>query len=328
MAKKVQLEEKKQKEDSDVQNDSMVPLSVKIRQTVLCLFWLAVLGGGAYWVYQNPQIFAKRAEVKTEAENAIALQINQLQNQVATLQAQILNLPEPDVSAFENKVESLEKQTLNVIDSKADAGIVLGMLTRLDKVENRLDKMIKISDDGALILSAAMLVKQAAAEGGEFIYEAEILNQLTPATASIKKDVETIVNFAAQGVVSQKELAEQVNQYYLQAVQSEQNQGENWKERLNQKVSEYIKIRKSGEEKPQAEINRNWKKLAELVNDGQIKKAVKLIESSESDDIKQNQDLQNWLASAKNHISFEKAVRNIAAYSLAEMKVNNLKNKD
>lgn len=326
MVKEAQTEKQKTTEE-EVENNAST-LFMNIKKILFRLIVLGVIGYGAYWVYQNPQIFENKTEQQKPEEDPYALQIAQLQNQIAALQDQLLNLPEPDVSAFEEKVDSLEKQTLNVIDSKADAGIVLGMLTRVDKLESRLDKVVKISDDGALILSAAMLVKQAAAEGNEFIYEAEVLNQLTPESASIKKDVSVISEYARNGIVSKKELTNQFHQIYFQAVQGEQGEGGNWRERLNQKVSEYIKIRKAGEGEPISEINKKWQTLVEMVDDGKLVKAVKLIESSENDDIKQNQDLQNWLADAKNQISFGKAIRNIAAYSLAEMKVNSLKNKD
>ena len=65
-----------------------------------------------------------------------------------------------------------------------------------------------------------------------------------------------------------------------------------------------------------------------MVAEGKIKKAIVLIESSHSDDIKQNQMLQEWLVDAHHLLSFNQAIRNIAAYSLAEMKINNLKNKE
>ncbi|MFR8206394.1 MAG: hypothetical protein ACLU99_08700 [Alphaproteobacteria bacterium] len=39
-----------------------------------------------------------------------------------------------------------------MIDSKADvATTVLGLLTRVDKLEDKLDKMAKVTDEGALI---------------------------------------------------------------------------------------------------------------------------------------------------------------------------------
>lgn len=65
-----------------------------------------------------------------------------------------------------------------MIDSKADVATVLGIITRLDKIEERLDTLAKISDDGALVLTATMMVKESSENGTNFAYEAEILQQL------------------------------------------------------------------------------------------------------------------------------------------------------
>lgn len=303
---------------------------LQIKEWCIRLIILGIFGYGAYWLYQNPSVWQKplKQEELSAREETINAQIIQLQNQIAGLQAQLLNLPQPDLSEFENKVANLEKMNFNVIDSKADASIVLGMLTRVDKLENRLDKVTKISDDGALILSAAMLVKQAAEEGGSFVYEAELLNHLTPEQASIKKDVSVIAEYARNGIASKRELIRRFNTIYAaeQAPQSEKSA--DWKERLNHKINEYIQINKVGEKSQETEAYTPWVELAALIDDGRINKAVKLIESSDSDVIKQNQLLQEWLADARNMLIFNQVVRNIAAYSLAEMKVNNLKNKE
>lgn len=48
-------------------------------------------------------------------------------------------------------MDAVEKTNLNVIDSKADVATVLGLLTRVDKLEDKLDKMAKVTDEGALI---------------------------------------------------------------------------------------------------------------------------------------------------------------------------------
>lgn len=306
-------------------------LIMDIKTWVIRCAFLGIIGYGGYWLYQNPNVWQKYLqsnEKLSEQNEVLVIQMGQLQNQVASLQSQILNIPEPDLSKFEEKVESLEKQNLNVIDSKADAAIVLGMLTRVDKLENRLDKLAKISDDGALILSAAMLVKQAAEEGGDFIYEAEILNQLTPATAPIKKDVAVISEDARTGIACKNMLLRRFREIYAAAQQPEEEVSKDWKARLNDKLNEYIKINKTGEHVQEVEQKHPLEDLAVLVNDGQLKGAVKLIESSDNDDIKQNQLLQEWLSDTRRFLAFKQAIRNIAAYSLAEMKVNNLKNKE
>ena len=327
---------KNEQKQSDVSEESKTEKTtfsflLMIKSLLSKLIIIAVIGGGAYWLYLNPQIWQRpmpEDNSQTNNEEALIMQINQLQNQVAVLQSQMLERAEPDMSVFEEKVERLEKQNTNVIDSKADASIVLGMLTRVDKLENRLDKLAKISDDGALILSAAMLVKQAAEEGGNFIYEAEVLNQLTPKESSIQKDVSVIAEYARNGVSSKSDLIREFKKIYAQSQKIEEEPAQNWKERFNAKLNEYIKVSKAGDKEQEVENNDELSQMARLVADGQIKKVVGLIESSESDAIKQNQSLQEWLVDARNMLSFKQAIRNIAAYSLAEMKVNNLKNKD
>ena len=302
-----------------------------VKSVFVKLFFILLISGGAYCFYQNPDVLSnirQLANNKRNEEQAMVMQINQLQNQVAALQAQILNIPVPDFSVFENKVASLEKQNLNVIDSKADASIVLGMLTRVDKLENRLDKLSKISDDGALILSATMLVKEAAEDGADFIYESEILNQLTENNETVKKDVSVIAEFSRNGVVSEKELVRKFNTIYANIVQKDVAEAKDWKERINNKLNEYIKINKVGENNTKEAQENSFDEVLSLVNDGKIAKAIKLIESSDSIDINQHQELQMWLVDANNMIKFNQAVRNIAAYCLAEMKVNNIKNKE
>lgn len=327
--------EQKQSEISEESKQEKTNFSIllMIKSLVSKLIVIAIIGGGAYWLYLNPQVWQNKEESSANANQAssneaLILQINQLQNQVAVLQSQMLEKEEQDISAFEEKVERLEKQSLNVIDSKADAAIVLGMLTRVDKLENRLDKLAKISDDGALILSAAMLVKQAAEEGGNFVYEAEVLNQLTPKEASIQKDVSVISEYARNGISSKANLIKRFEEIYAESQKTEEEPAQNWKQRFNAKLNEYIKISKSTGNEPEITEPDDLTKASLLIADGQINKAVKLMESSESDAIKQNQALQEWLVDAGNMISFRQAIRNIAAYGLAEMKVNNLKNKE
>lgn len=306
-------------------------LILMIKSLIIKLIILGAVVGGAYFLYQNPSVWKKYLPTQKEEASqneALVLQINQLQNQIASLQSQILNIPAPDLSSFEEKVASLEKQSLNVIDSKADAAIVLGMLTRVDKLENRLDKLAKISDDGALILSAAMLVKQASEEGGNFVYEAEVLNQLAPSATAIQKDISVISEFARNGIISKQELINQFKKIYASSQVVEDENGKSWKERLNNKLNEYIKINKKGEHQEEVVSQNQLDEIMSLVATNKIKKAIKLIESSENDDIKQNQQIQAWLVDAQNTLSFDQAIRNIAAYCLAEMKINNLKNKD
>lgn len=325
------MEKQEQNQQDNVSEKTGFAMIYYLKSLIKNLLIICVLAGGAYWVYLHPNIFDNIKLFNREnkaKEDVLVMQINQLQSQMAVLQSQILNQPTVDLSVFEDKVASLEKQSLNVIDSKADVAVVLGMLTRVDKLENRLDKLAKISDDGALILSATMLVKQAAEEGNNFVYEAEILNQLSEKDSQIRKDVSVIAEYARNGIVSKQELIRKFNDIYAKAQSEDKLEAKDWKERLNYKINEYIKINKIGENAPKLVAMQKMEEIMNLVNEGKIAKAIKLIESSDSGVISQNQLLQEWLVDAKNMISFNSAIRNIAAYCLAEMKVHNLKNKE
>ena len=177
------------------------------------VFWVLFLGI-LYGLWLNPQIITNMVkfismqtateesqEENTVREDEFYRRMTVLQNQINQLQNQISSLPEGssatvDLSRFDSKLEAIEKQNLNVIDSKADVATVLGIITRLDKIEERLDTLAKISDDGALVLTATMMVKESSENGTNFAYEAEILQQLAKNDTAIQGDVETISRYA------------------------------------------------------------------------------------------------------------------------------------
>ncbi len=295
-----------------------------VRVIVVC-----IVAGGGYVLYKNP-LFVERFTKHFENDASLSAQIAELQNQVTFLQQQIDEQRLPDISVFDDKFSAMEKYNMNVIDSKADAGIVLGMLTRVDKLENRLDKLAKVSDDSALILMAAMMVRQSAEEGHGFIYEAEILNQLAENALPIKKDVSVISEFSRNGVVSKSDLIKSFDTIFSTVHAKQQpTEDADWKERLNSKLGEYIKISKVDEKK--AEEDKNQSELAlisEQLKAGKVAKAVLLLKKTNAEELKNNDALREWLADAQNYLNFNQAVRNIAAFCLADMKVNNLRNKD
>lgn len=295
-----------------------------VRLVIVC-----IIAGGGYLLYKNPQVI-ERLVKNSGNETSLSAQVAELQAQITALQQQVDEQHLPDISVFDDKFATMERYNMNVIDSKADAGIVLGMLTRVDKLENRLDKLAKISDDSALILMSAMMVRQAAEEGHGFIYEAEILNQLAENALPIKKDISVISEFSRNGVVSKNDLIRDFDRIF-KTIHAKKQPAEDadWKERLNNKLGEYIKISKVDEKK--AEDDKMQSELAlvsEQLNAGKISKAVLLLNKTEAEELKNNDALREWLADAQNYLAFNQAVRNIAAFCLADMKVNNLKNKD
>ncbi len=192
-------------------------------------------------------------EENTARENQFDRQLSMLQSQINYMQAQLNSLPvgeneAVDLSRFEDKLEAIEKQNLNVIDSKADVATVLGIITRLDKIEERLDTLAKISDDGALVLTAVMMVKESSENGTNFVYEAEILQQLAKNDKDIQKRCGNNCACAArEGVKPLSYLNREFGNIYsrLAKVKTQQDmEGKSWKEVLNIKFNEVVKVKR------------------------------------------------------------------------------------
>lgn len=313
---------------------------------VRLVLW-ALLLGALYGLWRNPQIATNLAEMfaaQTATEEEVdenAAATEDLYRQIAILQNQVreLNLRQADqnyapsgetvdLSRFEEKFEAIEKQNLNVINSKADVATVLGIVNRLDKIEERLDTLAKISDDGALVLTAVMMVKECADAGTNFVYEAEILQQLAQNEKALAPDVATIVKYAREGVKPQSNLTARFRKIYrtLTKVQQQQDlERKSWKERLNMKLNEIVKVKRVNDmEYSQADLNADLKKANELVKQGELVQALAVLHSLDPELLK-NADLTSWVNDAQAKIEFNQAIANISAHSLALMKVNSIK---
>lgn len=315
---------------------------------VRIVIWLFVLGV-LYGLWRNPQIVTNMVDFVTTqtateesvdgtvaAENDLYREVALLQNQVAQLRAQLdsqtlTGNEVADLSRFDEKLSAIEKQNLNVIDSKADVATVLGVITRLDKIEERLDTLAKISDDGALVLTATMMVRESADNGTSFIYEAEILQQLAKHDSDIKNEVETISRYAREGIKSQNCLIREFETIYrrLAKVKTIQSmEGKSWKEILNIKLNEVVKVKRVNDlASPQNEKEEDdsFDLINNLVKNGDFRQALDELHQLNNPVFTEDTALKQWMEQAQARVNFNQAVANISAHSLALMKVNNLK---
>lgn len=303
--------------------------------------FVVILGGMIYAVRQNPQWIEKaRSLLEAPASENIAVvsaagpqngelamlrdevynlkvQLNQLQN----MQNQVL-----DTSALDEKFTNLEKTNMNIIDSKADVATVLGLINRMDKVEQNLDLVSKVTDDGALALTAVMMVKDSADRGGSFVYEAAVLQQLTEGNLKVKEPVERIMAVAASGVKSDAYLIKQFDTVYAKLMKIQREEYEKtWKDRVNNKINEYIKIKKVNENSEEFKANRQLEKIKMLVDAGNIKKALVNLENINNNVLSEEESLKNWMAEASAKTEFSEAVAQISTYYIAALKVNFIK---
>lgn len=315
-------------------NESKKKNSYKKAVWVLALLCVAGVGGVAY---KNPQVLEniknKIADLKKD-NDVYQTQILQLQEQVANLQIQMAEARQlaenPNFEEINKRIDNIEQINVNTIKSKADVETVLGLVMRMDNAEGRINDLAKVTNNSALTLTAAMLVKDAAERGGEFVYEAEILKELTAGNYKIAKEVAFIEKVATQGIPNILLLQELFAKAYAKKydLQKEDEKPANWKERIYQQVNKVVKIEKASESKEEefSEEDRAWGIVADLVEEGNIAKAILIARKPINNEMLSDEGFAEWLKEAETYDNFAKAVAKISANSLAVMKVEFLKN--
>ncbi len=308
------------------------------KMLVAKLIVLVLLAGGGYFVWQNPQMLdsIKRAVVSEgreevtlsdKSENAqtalLAQSVTNLSNQVNYL---LGNQNKTDVSALMQKIETMELNNGNIIKSKADVESVLGIVMRLDKLEKQVGQLAQVSDENAIVLTAAMLVKEAADRGGSFEYEAEIFKQIAADSPSISSEVDVVEKYAPKGIVAKSYLISSFDGVYSELLKEQREAFEKtWKDRINNKLSEYIKVKRVKETAPEFEANAELAEIKALVDTGNIKKAIFVTESLSNQELLNNFKLKEWIEQARAYVEFNDAMSKISLHYLAIMKVNFIK---
>lgn len=305
-------------------------LTVKPTHHVFARFvFVAALIGVGYGVWNNPQIIddikARMNAFYNEKED-YSLQAEQLKRQISLLESRLERLSSidhrADYNEMKSRVDAIEKINLNVIDSKADVSTVLGLINRMDKVEQKVDAVAEVTDESALILTATMLVKDAAERGGSFEYEAEVLQEIAKSEHRIKEPLSVIVRLSTTGIVSEAKLQEGFNLIIRNEVKEQKKSKEKtWKDRLNSKFGEFVQIKNSGETAEESESLKTLKQIGKYVNAGDISKAVEQL-TDKNLALADREDVKNWLQQAQSKVAFNQAVSKISSTSLALMKVN------
>lgn len=313
------------------------------------ILWLAFLSVFAF-LWFNPEAVYETVDYmknlrKTEQQYSEQPSVRDLQKQISMLESRIysLNIAQPglvdngkasaeDVAALHQRFDNMDKQTAAIIDSKADSAVVMGMVNRLDKLEQRLDSMAKVSDQGALILTAAMMIKESAERGNNFEYEAEILSQLSAKEDALKEPAAEVLKYANHKIPSSKSLESSFNEIYAKIVKAEKEKmvrGKDWKERLNIKLKEYVQVKrtdKDGNVIDEEEAGNTMDLVDMAVNGGQFAKALELLDNPENQTVvAEYPDLKEWMAQARIRVDFYAAISKISTCSLALMKLNYVK---
>lgn len=292
-----------------------------------------VIVGAGYGMWKNPALIEQvrsaferqpKEDVYQRQLDALTARMQRLQQQMAAVSSQAMR--EPDLSAIEEKISGIEKMNLNVIDSKADVATVLGVVTRMDKAEQKLDKLSAVTDESALILTGVMLVKDSAERGGSFEYEVEVLSNIVGDNPKMKEKTARLENFAKDGIVPERQLSKEFAAIYASLLKKQKKDfDKTWKERLNSKLNEIVQIKRVNAEAPEFSADKGLQQVLQLVEEGNLTKAAAELEQPQNAEWMKDAELQEWVAKVKNRDDFYDIIRSMSASSLAVMKVKFLK---
>ena len=301
------------------------------------LFWwagfLALVGGAGYYVWKNPNFVsdAKEYLLKDESRDQ---EFAKLQGEIAQLQAdikvlrssvsratgEVSNTVDNAMESLNDKFVAMEKINTSIIDSKADVAMLLGVIARMDKAEERLDGIAKVSDDSALILSTTMLIKEKALKGESYVFEAEVLGLLSEGKVKIKDDIALVASYAGGNVATNFDLVSDFENIYQKINAQKEVAPEEpgtWKERVKKKWDEMFVVRRKEESKPEVQDHLAVARINVLA--GNFYKTILEVEKT-NDPI-----FVKWVEKAKQRVELDKAFSRISTYCLALMQVKNLK---
>lgn len=229
------------------------------------------------------------------------------------------------INGLHDKVGKMETLTAQYMNIKADSSAVISLGERLDELEKRTRRLSRISNDGAIVLTAALMIRENAAAGQPVRFEAEMLKQLAAGRPEIETAVDYVYNNSSRQYPSNKNLTESFNRISGRIVYNLRHQG-SWKDRLLRKINEYIHISSpAADSRENAEITA-LEEIKGYVDEGQFAIAVELLSRPENETLLADEALNKWFAITDSKLKFNRALSEISAYSLALMKTEGLKN--
>mgnify|MGYP003306326125 CR=1 FL=1 len=198
---------------------------------------LLLIGGAAVYIQKNPKIldFFKHQNTESDIVTNLQYQIDNLNLRLNELEkAPKAEVSTADLAMLNDKINMVSDFNQKILDSKADTSHVLGLMGRVDELDSKVKNLGKVSSQGALVLTASMLVKDNAYKG-PFEYEAEVLKYLAAGT-SMEQPAEEIYKHAKTGVKCKKTLIKEFNSLYNEKSQKE-DQTEAGKYEANYKES-------------------------------------------------------------------------------------------
>lgn len=304
--------------------------------SIMIMVAVVVLG---YKLWENPLLLKQVKDVLfsgREKDDIYQTQITTLQNQVNSLHSILseleIKVTNPDFSDINKKIDDVQQISVNTIKSKADIEAVLGLVMRMDNVEGKVSDLAKVTNESALILTSAMLVKDAGERGGEFIYEAEVLSELAAGNYKIAKEIARLNELAIEGIPSVEELQKSFSDILVLRypdANEDELVADNWKDRIYHQINKVVKIKnKNDDTQKKVELSNDdkvWLIVNDVIMTGDINKAVAIVRKPINKNVAKDENMVMWLKKADMYKDFYDAISRISANSLAVMKANFLK---
>lgn len=320
-------------ENTEDKNENKQVKTTSYKGLFLGVVLLAVCGGCGYLWYRNPQFLSKFTS--SEKESAV---MQNLQNEINVLNSKVQHLEKlvneqvnmQDLAMLNDKVNTSLKFNEQILNAKADTASVLGLMNRVDNLETSVKNLGQVSSQGALVLTASMLVKDSAYKGS-FMYEAEVLRHLAYGTA-MQNSAEEIYQLSSNKILCKRKLKEEFNRLYKnmqknivrEEIEKVETKAEptNWKDKFTSKLNELVVIEKHEKNPAQQELSIPEDEVYKLVNDGYFALAIDKMAQNES----YNTDsFKAWEEQVLRRDLFEQALKQIEALTLAFMKAESLK---
>lgn len=323
-------------------SDTNKPQSKRANGFAKGAVWLVIIAGavwgGAWYLQQNPQLLQKTPNDSSE-QNVIS----QLESQINALQTEVNELKRLNTEAkndslqlaamLNGKIDNVNKINSEILDSRVSTSAMLGVVARIDALEAKVRSFGQVSTRGALTLTAAMLVKDSAATGKPFVYEAEVLRNLALGT-NMEAPADVIASLSYEGLPLPEKLTERFNELYIKeqtkkteaelakaeeepAAKTQQKEPD-WKEKINSKLSKLISI--EYHEKPVAELMAK-DEVYRLVNEGKFSEASVLMSAKPE---YHTEEFAKWQKQITATEEFNQALKQIEALTMAVMKAENL----
>lgn len=289
-------------------------------KTTELIVLLSVIGI-AIFVWQKPQYLLQWLKVgDNQLSSANSTKIEAIENKL-----EVLNL----ITANSGEKYDLIQQKFEHFDkSKADTDEIINLNNQINSVRNFTQKLSQTSNTGALLLTSAMLIRDNTLKGLNCKNEAEGLKILAQNIDSVSQDVEFVSSHCNMDFVSDKTITKNFNNIYNQIEENlKPQEAQNWKQRLSEKLGEYVQISKHNQQQTEEyNLLEALLPVKNLVNNGDFSLALKELSKPENQNLLADENIQNWYTQTKNQIDFYQYLSNIINASLLIMKVENAQN--